>query len=44
MLLTSVLESCSHFAGQAEEDLIHPLGESPVHSPSGLIITVRYIQ
>lgn len=38
VLITSVLESCSHHASHAGEGLIHPLGESLVHSLPGLII------
>lgn len=32
LFLTSDLESCSHLAGDVSEGLIHPLGESLVHS------------
>ena len=38
MILTSVLESCSHFAGDVSEGLIHSLWESLIYSLCVLII------
>lgn len=39
LLLTSVLQSCSHFGGHSQEGLIHLFGESLIHLLCGLIIT-----